>query len=729
MTATCAGSSSCLSAKGLDISLAALKRQDPYINNIVDVASQVALYTYNNRTNEWEKTEVEGTLFIYTRLASPRHGFTIMNRLSMKNLTEPITKDLDFQLQDPFLLYRNARLVIHGIWFYDKEDCQRVAQRMKMLTQQEQALVQSQGGWLSPGRGGREDVNEGKEADIIQMLTKARSNFDKEKSSSEPKEIGGSSVLYGNPNLIKPIPVKPNTQDSDVAEPKSLSLAALFGSTPQHQPQQSPISPLDASGTGPSRVARPPVARTLTYDDPVTSKGAHTVVERAGVVAGMPASPAGGQQHQQNEPQHCPAIQKLMQGQRGVEVLQTVSESPENRLCDNKLLLEHHQHHHHHHQQQQQQHPPPPPPSSASSSTAPPCCSSHPPLQQPPLLPAQHLILDSGSYSQPQHSHPLFFSLPQPQPQHQPDSQSAGLVLSQVNNDQLLQSSRGGLISQMPGVVSPHELLQKLQLVEQEQNQASQDPPRLAPRFQGAASPQGLSSVFGSVPRQITAATGQNPALQFQVISPQRIPATVAPNLLLSPSAFTQARSSGGLSAVSQDRCPGPSALTKPPMQDQLHGVLSRSQFQATLLHLIQTDRSFLDTIYKAYVSRFASESSNNDKSSNTSQQFHTTDSILKQHMQDNFLPFVHKREEFSHRSLSFPSCFLPSSCTESSTRGGVLNRGCHQIVSVDCFYRNTSRDRASAKQLRKNKSLSLLKSWSFVPLCKDKVSYFKTKI
>ncbi|KAI4901089.1 hypothetical protein NFI96_032607, partial [Prochilodus magdalenae] len=35
-----------------------------------------------------------------------------MNRLSMDNLTEPITKDLDFQLQDPFLLYRNARFSV-----------------------------------------------------------------------------------------------------------------------------------------------------------------------------------------------------------------------------------------------------------------------------------------------------------------------------------------------------------------------------------------------------------------------------------------------------------------------------------------------------------------------------------------------------------------------------------------------------------------------------------------
>uniref|UniRef100_A0A2K6UPI0 5'-(N(7)-methylguanosine 5'-triphospho)-[mRNA] hydrolase n=1 Tax=Saimiri boliviensis boliviensis TaxID=39432 RepID=A0A2K6UPI0_SAIBB len=98
-----------LVGKGRDISLAALQRHDPYINRIVDVASQVALYTFGHRANEWEKTDVEGTLFVYTRSASPKHGFTIMNRLSMENRTEPITKDLDFQLQDPFLLYRNAR--------------------------------------------------------------------------------------------------------------------------------------------------------------------------------------------------------------------------------------------------------------------------------------------------------------------------------------------------------------------------------------------------------------------------------------------------------------------------------------------------------------------------------------------------------------------------------------------------------------------------------------------
>lgn len=79
----------------------------------------------------------------------------------------------------------------------------------------------------------------------------------------------------------------------------------------------------------------------------------------------------------------------------------------------------------------------------------------------------------------------------------------------------------------------------------------------------------------------------------------------MAPNLLLSPSVFTQAKPSGGMPAVTQES----STLSRPPPQNEIRG-LSRSQLQATLLHLIQTDSSFLDTIYEAYISRFANDSS-----------------------------------------------------------------------------------------------------------------------
>lgn len=35
------------------INLAALQQRDPYITDIIDTASQVALYTFGFKTNEW----------------------------------------------------------------------------------------------------------------------------------------------------------------------------------------------------------------------------------------------------------------------------------------------------------------------------------------------------------------------------------------------------------------------------------------------------------------------------------------------------------------------------------------------------------------------------------------------------------------------------------------------------------------------------------------------------
>uniref|UniRef100_A0A4X2KW53 5'-(N(7)-methylguanosine 5'-triphospho)-[mRNA] hydrolase n=1 Tax=Vombatus ursinus TaxID=29139 RepID=A0A4X2KW53_VOMUR len=96
------------SRAGAEMSLAALRRHDPYITSIADLTGQVALYTFSPEANQWEKTDIEGTLFVYRRSASPFHGFTIVNRLNMTNLVEPVNKDLEFQLHEPFLLYRNA---------------------------------------------------------------------------------------------------------------------------------------------------------------------------------------------------------------------------------------------------------------------------------------------------------------------------------------------------------------------------------------------------------------------------------------------------------------------------------------------------------------------------------------------------------------------------------------------------------------------------------------------
>ena len=62
------------------MNLTSLKRRDPYIGQILDTASQVALYLFNEPEDAWEKTEIEGSFFVYRRTAAPFYGFTISNR-------------------------------------------------------------------------------------------------------------------------------------------------------------------------------------------------------------------------------------------------------------------------------------------------------------------------------------------------------------------------------------------------------------------------------------------------------------------------------------------------------------------------------------------------------------------------------------------------------------------------------------------------------------------------
>ncbi|XP_048684135.1 mRNA-decapping enzyme 1B isoform X1 [Caretta caretta] len=598
MAAAVAGAA--LLGKGLDISLAALQRHDPYISSIVDVASQVALYTFGHRANEWEKTDVEGTLFVYTRSASPRHGFTIMNRLSMENRTEPITKDLDFQLQDPFLLYRNARLSIYGIWFYDKEECQRIAELMKNLTQQEQFKAQQgAGAGASPMI---QSSGDSKEVDILRMLTKAKDEYTKCKTCSEPKQMTSSSAIYDNPNLIKPIPVKPSeTQHQQIpqqgknmdSEPQHLSLTALFGKQEnptiyQDLPEQSQKKhQLNLS-------VRQRVVRSLSYEEPSRH------------------SPSA-------EKQLCPAIQKLMV--RGTD-LHPLSELPENRLCENgnvrsigevftglfqpvtshgivashpaqdtagtQSLL----------QKLQRQ--------SGSVTKMDPSATGTVSSTASIFSRTSAATASAAQINDMTQPHLVYFNGSLPTQTLGP--QTIGKEQSKVPRQPL---SLSGNQSTNSGVISPQELLKKLQIVQQEQQLHVSSRPTLAAKFPVVTQNTNTLKPLDSWIDKTSGAQKQSPL--FQVISPQRIPATVTPALLMSPMLFTQstlappkASESGCLPPANQESAANSASLLLPMQNPESSCVnsnsLTKMQLQETLLHLIQNDDNFLNIIYEAYL-------------------------------------------------------------------------------------------------------------------------------
>ncbi|XP_021194451.3 mRNA-decapping enzyme 1A isoform X1 [Helicoverpa armigera] len=161
---------------GLRMNFAALKRADPYAREIIDSATHVALYTFEE--NEWEKTNIEGALFVYSRNGEPYHSLVIMNRLSTNNLIEPVSKGIELQLKEPFLLYRNAKCRIYGIWFYDKDECVRVATKLNSLIKE--SLKQVPGDNM-PQNAVYNASTPSAPVDIFSMLSKAQDDFNSNK--------------------------------------------------------------------------------------------------------------------------------------------------------------------------------------------------------------------------------------------------------------------------------------------------------------------------------------------------------------------------------------------------------------------------------------------------------------------------------------------------------------------------------------------------------------------
>ncbi|XP_023936828.2 mRNA-decapping enzyme 1B [Bicyclus anynana] len=182
---------------GLRMNFAALKRADPYAREIIDSATHVALYTFEE--NEWEKTNIEGALFVYSRNGEPYHSLVIMNRLNTNNLIEPVSKGIELQLKEPFLLYRNAKCRIYGIWFYDKDECVRVATKLNSLVKDSMKapseMPQNQG-YSAPAKANAP-------VDIFSMLSKAQDNYNStnglanknESTPSRAPDLASQSVM------------------------------------------------------------------------------------------------------------------------------------------------------------------------------------------------------------------------------------------------------------------------------------------------------------------------------------------------------------------------------------------------------------------------------------------------------------------------------------------------------------------------------------------------------
>ncbi|XP_016065697.1 PREDICTED: mRNA-decapping enzyme 1A isoform X2 [Miniopterus natalensis] len=565
-----------LSRAGQEMSLAALKQHDPYITSIADLTGQVALYTFCPKANQWEKTDIEGTLFVYRRSASPYHGFTIVNRLNMHNLVEPVNKDLEFQLHEPFLLYRNASLSIYSIWFYDKNDCHRIAKLMSEVVEEETRRSQlAARDKQSPSQAN--GCSDHRPIDILEMLSRAKDEY-------ERNQMGDSNI--SSPGL------QPSTQLSNLGSTETLEETP---SGPQDKPAPSGHKHLTVEELfGTSLPKEQPTVVGLDSEEVEKLPGDAAQRELSSFLPFSFEQPGGASQSE--NPGVHPAAHHSVQPEVTTPVLITpasISQSNEKQVPNYTIPL-----------------------CPGLSPTLP---AEAPTAQIPPALPRNTTIMQAVKTTPRQRS-PLL-SQPVPELSH------ASLTASQSPFRAPL-SVTNTACTTLPSV----DLLQKLRLTPQHDQIQTQSLGKgaVAPSFSPAAGQLATPESFIEPPPK-TAAVRASTSLSNMVLAPLQsmqqnqdpevfaqpkvlssaIPVagpplvttttTAVSSVLLSPSVFQQTVTRA---ADLERKASSPSPLTVGTSESQrkLSIILSKSQLQETLIHLIKNDSSFLTTLHEVYL-------------------------------------------------------------------------------------------------------------------------------
>ncbi|XP_053889658.1 mRNA-decapping enzyme 1A isoform X2 [Malaclemys terrapin pileata] len=515
------------------------------------------------------------------RSASPYYGFTIVNRLNMHNLVEPVNKDLEFQLHEPFLLYRNASLSIYSIWFYDKNDCHRIAKLMAKVVQQEaQRSQQVLHDRKSPSR--TNGCSENKPIDILEMLSKAKDEY--ERTQISDLSIISSSGMQHNENPTKTESMETSEQTSSMLQMqdqpfqsthKHLTVEELFGtSLPKEQPTVSYPNPdrmekLQADTTGREHNLFLPFSleQSAVTHQPL-GKPESTSVKTNGSTL--------NQQERVTPMLIAPA-----------SVLQPDVKNVSNYTVQLSPIL-----------------------NSASTTEA-------PSAQILPNLNPNSNIMQVMHQAAKQMS-PLM-NQPPSDVNHMPQN----LIAGQNQFIAPLAATNTGNASNTP---FPNvDLLQKLRLTpQQDQMQQSLSKTTMAPSISSTVSqlatpesfkeshtkPASLSNKI-ITPLQTIQQNKEPDVFQqpkalpkaSQVAPPQfvTVTTTVTPSILLSPSVFQQSATKS-TEIETKASSSSPLTLGATEIQTMPPTVLSRSQLQDTLIHLIKNDSSFLSTVHEVYL-------------------------------------------------------------------------------------------------------------------------------
>ena len=105
-----------------ELNLSVLRRHNPSINTILSLAPYAVVYIFSPATRQWEKSGVEGTMFVCQLVQGPlgeeRYSIFVLNRRGLDNFDIPLTDGENVELTEEYVILKtdsNPELDTGGI--------------------------------------------------------------------------------------------------------------------------------------------------------------------------------------------------------------------------------------------------------------------------------------------------------------------------------------------------------------------------------------------------------------------------------------------------------------------------------------------------------------------------------------------------------------------------------------------------------------------------------------
>lgn len=210
------------SRSNAELNLKVLRRQDPSVVAILSIAPYAVVYLFSQASQQWEKTGVEGTLFVCQLAPSAelpdaqRYKVIILNRRGLENFSSELLSGDDVDISEQYIILQEKAVEqIYGLWIFSEEgtstadarnvnaqiiqDCAVSAEqgRLAAMSQSEPTGQQEQGGSVEMGR----------QLSLRELFGQQRQQDDSWRSQQQ------HTMVSNEPNPPAPAPNFPNTTD------------------------------------------------------------------------------------------------------------------------------------------------------------------------------------------------------------------------------------------------------------------------------------------------------------------------------------------------------------------------------------------------------------------------------------------------------------------------------------------------------------------------------------